>query len=125
MSALSGYRRLLRTAKKVFDQDHYAISQAKIKLREEFLKNAHVENEKELTELYKGIDEVDEMLRFNIVQGKLNERGNYEMKISEENQVAVEASQDLLGGAQLEPIDISRVGKSVKINRVSNRKQVE
>jgi hypothetical protein len=28
-------------------------------------------------ELYKGIEEVDEMLRFNIVQGKLNDRGNF------------------------------------------------
>jgi hypothetical protein len=28
-------------------------------------------------DLIKGINEVDEMLKFNIVQGKLNERGNY------------------------------------------------
>ena len=28
-------------------------------------------------ELYKGIDEADEVLRFNIVQGQLNDKGNY------------------------------------------------
>ncbi len=30
-----------------------------------------------LAELYKGIEEVDEMLKFNIVQGTLNNRGNF------------------------------------------------
>jgi hypothetical protein len=30
-----------------------------------------------LAELFKGIDEVEEMLLFNIVQGRRNQRGNY------------------------------------------------
>ena len=91
--ALAGYRKLLRTASIVFRDDVYAISQAKIKLREEFRKQAHVTDSSELRELFKGIDDVDEMLRFNIVQGKRNERGNYDMKIREENQVTVGAHQ--------------------------------
>lgn len=72
-----GYRRLLKTAKYVFKGDSFAISQAKITLRQEFLKHKHVTDTHELQELLRGIDEVDEMLKFNIVQGKLNERGNY------------------------------------------------
>ena len=122
MSALAGYRRLLRTVNVVFRNDTYAITQAKIKLKEEFIKQKSVTDRKELDELFKGIDEVDEMLRFNIVQGVKNERGNYEMKITEENQVTVGAHQDLVGGAQLEPIDVSRVGGDVTIEKVKNRK---
>mmetsp|Transcript_9102 Transcript_9102/g.15388 ORF Transcript_9102/g.15388 Transcript_9102/m.15388 type:complete len:123 (-) Transcript_9102:194-562(-) len=122
MAALAGYRRLIRTAQVVFKNDTFAITQAKIKLREEFLKQKDVTDKATLTELFKGIDDVDEMLRFNIVQGTLNERGNYDMKITEENQVTVGAHQDLPGGAQLEPVDASRVGGDVTIDTVKNRK---
>lgn len=122
MAALAGYRRLMRTANIVFKTDVFAITQAKIKLREEFLKQKDVTDKGELKELFKGIEEVDEMLRFNIVQGTLNERGNYDMKITEENQVTVGANQDLPGGAQLEPVDASRVGDTVTIDKVKNRK---
>lgn len=122
MAALAGYRRLLRTANVVFKNDVFAITQAKIQLRAEFLKQKDVTDTAELKELFKGIDEVDEMLRFNIVQGTLNDRGNYEMQITEENQVTVGAHQDLPGGAQLEPVDASRVGDKVTIDKVKNRK---
>ena len=72
-----GFRKLLRTAKYVFKGDTFAITQARITLRQDFLKNKDVTDKLQLTELLRGIEEVDEMLRFNIVQGKLNERGNY------------------------------------------------
>ena len=119
MAALAGYRRLLRTAHVVFKKDAFAVAQAKVQLRQEFLKQKDVTDQAELIELLKGIDEVDEMLRFNIVQGTLNERGNYDMKITEENQVTVGANQDLVGGAQLEPV---RVGGEVTVDKVKNRK---
>ena len=45
----------------------------------EFLKNKSVTDPDELNALFRGIDEVDEMLRFNVVQGALNENGNYGM----------------------------------------------
>ena len=72
-----GFRKLLRTAKYVFKGDTFAISQARITLRQEFLKHKDISDKQQLIELFRGIEEVDEMLRFNIVQGKLNERGNY------------------------------------------------
>ena len=75
-NALNGYRRLLRSTKLVFKSDVYALKQARIQLREEFIKNRHITNSSELKILLQGIDEVDEMLKFNIVQGKLNDRGN-------------------------------------------------
>lgn len=76
---MQGYRRLLRSARHVFRGDVYAMDQARKQLREEFLRHKDVTNETELAELQKGIEEADEMLRFSIVQGRLNDRGNYEV----------------------------------------------
>lgn len=73
------YRRLLKSAQAVFKADTYAMAQARAQLREEFLKNKNVSSPEELKALYQGVDEVDEMLRFNIVQGRLNSSGNYEV----------------------------------------------
>ena len=73
------YRRLLKSAQAVFKADTYAMMQARAQLREEFLKNKNVSSPEELKALYQGVDEVDEMLRFNIVQGRLNSSGNYEV----------------------------------------------
>ena len=47
-SARAGYRQLMRTASAVFREDVYALSQAKIKLREEFMKHKDVSDEKKL-----------------------------------------------------------------------------
>lgn len=49
----------------------------------EFLKNKSVTDPDELNALFRGIDEVDEMLRFNVVQGALNVNGNYGMTYQE------------------------------------------
>ena len=76
---MQGYRRLLKSARRVFRGDEFAMNQARLQLLEEFLRNRNVTDPKELAELQKGIEEADEMLRFSIVQGKLNERGNYEV----------------------------------------------
>jgi intein-encoded DNA endonuclease-like protein len=76
-NAINGYRRLLRSTRNVFKNDSYALKQARLQLKSEFIKNKNITNNNELVLLLQGIDEVDEMLRFNIVQGKLNDRGNY------------------------------------------------
>jgi hypothetical protein len=73
----SGYRRLLKSATVLFRKDQFALTNAKSELRSEFLKNKSVTDVDELTALFRGIEEVDEMLRFNVVQGELNANGNY------------------------------------------------
>ena len=108
MSGASKYRQLLRSVKFAFKKDIYAINMAKIQLREEFLKNATVTDTKDLAALYKGVEEVDEMLRFNIAQGVLNERGNYEVSLSsQEHKTTVAAGQDAPHGVEIEAIDKS------------------
>lgn len=66
----SGYRRLLRSVNFAFSQDLRAVKMARVKLREEFYQNRNVKDINHLKQLAKDIDDVDEMLRFHIVQGK-------------------------------------------------------
>ena len=87
----SGYRKLLRSISVAFKSDNYAITMAKKQLKSEFLKNALVQDTKTIQVLslyidvyyinkllYRDIDEIEEMLRFNIVQGKRNKsEGNF------------------------------------------------
>ena len=41
MAAISGFRRLLRASRVAFKGDEYAVKQASITLKEEFLKHKH------------------------------------------------------------------------------------
>lgn len=122
MSGAAKYRQLMRSVKFAFKNDFYAINMAKLQLREEFLKNALVTDAKELEGLYKGVDEADEMLRFNIVQGVMNERGNFDVSLSsEEHQTTVAAGQSRPHGVDLETIDKSIGGNPDDVTVTSTK----
>lgn len=76
-AVFAGFRRLTRSAKFAFGKDKFALAESKKALKQEFFKNRNVTDPNEIAELIKGIDEADEVLRFNIVQGSLNDKGNY------------------------------------------------
>ena len=116
--ALSGFRRLLKTSRSAFNGDIPAVEAARIQLKAEFLKHKDVRDEAQLRELYKGIEEVDEMLRFNIVQGTLNKRGNYDVNLSMENKVTIEAGNVNPTGSDFEPIDPSLGQGKVPVEKV-------
>lgn len=119
----SGYRKLLKSAAVAFSGDQFAISSARAQLRLEFIKNKNVTDPQELAKLAQGIDEVDEMLRFNIVQGRKNEKGNFGVRITEEHNATIAAGQHLPLGPELEPIDPSYVGADIVINKAKGDKQ--
>ena len=77
MASRWGYRKLLRSVQHVFKQDTFAVQNARQQLREEFFKNKDVKDPNALNMMIRGIEEVDEMLRFNIVQGQMNAAGNF------------------------------------------------
>lgn len=77
MSGTAQFRRLLRSAKYAFGRDRKALQLAALQLRSEFLKHKHVVDPKVLTTLYKDVDDVDEMLRYHIVQGVRTDEGSY------------------------------------------------
>jgi hypothetical protein len=120
--ALAGFRKLLRTSRAAFRNDIKAISAARVQLKLEFLKNKDVSDEVELRELYKGILEVDEMLRFNIAQGTRTDRGNYAVELTEENQVVVDAGQENPHGQEIAPVDRSIIGEVVVERRGKGKK---
>jgi complex III assembly factor LYRM7 len=126
--AVHGFRRLLRSAVTVFGSDVYAVQAARAQLKEEFRKQSHVTEVKELKQLFAGIEEVDEMLRFNIVQGSLNERGNYDVDLTrEETRTVLEAGKDLPLGVEMNPVDKSILGDAsqIKIDKTSGSGKVE
>mmetsp|Transcript_27745 Transcript_27745/g.33922 ORF Transcript_27745/g.33922 Transcript_27745/m.33922 type:complete len:135 (-) Transcript_27745:607-1011(-) len=78
---LTGYRRLLRGASKLFGNDKQALTLGRFELRSNFEANRHVSDPKTLQELINGINEAAEMMENNLVQGRLNHRGNYEVEL--------------------------------------------
>mmetsp|Transcript_33624 Transcript_33624/g.34253 ORF Transcript_33624/g.34253 Transcript_33624/m.34253 type:complete len:127 (+) Transcript_33624:154-534(+) len=121
MAGRAAYRTLRRSAKSLFKNDAFAGNAAYLQLREEFLKNKDVTDKQQISLLLKGVEEVNEMLQFNLVQGHRNDRGNYEVKLSNEHQVTVEAHQDLPNGPELEPIDKSVTGSPITVQKVKGK----
>ena len=73
----SGFRRLLKAANFAFQGDVRAQQQARQQLRVEFFRNKDVRDSTQLKTMEKDVADIEEMLRFNIVQGKKNEKGNF------------------------------------------------
>jgi hypothetical protein len=114
----AGYRQLLRSARTAFSQDALALRESKKELKKHFFANEYVSDPNQLKELLMGIKDVDEMLRFNIVQATRNqEKGNFEVKLNPEHQVTVDAGQVLPHGPELSPIDPSFIGKHVGVTK--------
>ena len=115
----------MRTSQVVFKGDDFALKSARDQLREEFRKSQSVTDPEALADLVRGIDEVDEMLRFNIVQGTKNERGNYDVNMREEHGVVMQERKDEPLGADFRPIDRGFAGdlSDVKMEKVKGKKK--
>ncbi|XP_055346622.1 complex III assembly factor LYRM7-like [Paramacrobiotus metropolitanus] len=74
------YRQLLRTTDSVFGDDHYARCKAKDEIKDEIRKNREETDKEKVLELIKVAIQVDRVLRFGVLQGRLNDKGNYEVK---------------------------------------------
>ena len=81
LQVLSGYRRLLRASRALFGEDTYAMQMFQVQAREEYEKDRGVTDPNKIRELMKKTEEAEEFLRTSFVQGRKNERGNYEVKI--------------------------------------------
>ena len=121
-----GYRRLLRSAGVAFRGDGQALSLAKVKLRESFYENRNVSDPTTLQQMSKDVEDIDDMLRFHIVQGVKGNEGRFEVRFTEENKTAIEAEQGKSPfGPELEPIDRGYIGRDVKINHSKTKKSSE
>ncbi|TMW60903.1 hypothetical protein Poli38472_000945 [Pythium oligandrum] len=98
---LGGYRRLLRASRETFRGDTYAIDQARLALRENFLVNREVQDEDTVHELIKGITEAEDMLRHHIVQGRQKATDDatgaprYEVQLTDPQRNAMRKDEEL------------------------------
>jgi complex III assembly factor LYRM7 len=80
-AVLGGYRRLLRSSRALFRGDAPVLAAARAELRAQFVAHASATEPELLRELLRGIDEAEELLRHNLVQGRINARGNVEVAL--------------------------------------------
>jgi len=97
---LSGYRRLFRARKKLFQNDGKAMLESRHAIRAQFDVNRNATGAQHIEGLLTMIDEAEDMLLHGIVQGELDEdSGNYQVKVKPEHTDTVEADQ-----SKMEPI---------------------
>jgi complex III assembly factor LYRM7 len=94
--ALSGYRRLIRASEQTFNGDAHAIREARKAIRASFVQNLKVTDTLAIQGMLKGIDEAESMLRFHIVQGKKNERGSFEVKLTDPQKSKLRKDEELM-----------------------------
>ncbi|XP_065093701.1 complex III assembly factor LYRM7 [Ochlerotatus camptorhynchus] len=80
--ALKWYKTLQRTKDHVFAGDHRAIVAARQRIREEFLKNKNLTEEKDIKEKIKIARDVDVELRGSVVQAVKVHENVYQAKIT-------------------------------------------
>ena len=68
----AGYRAIFRARKVAFANDARALKESRVLLKSEFLKNATVSEPGQLQELYAGVNEVVDMLKSGVIQGKID-----------------------------------------------------
>eukprot|EP00884_Botryococcus_braunii_P018712 jgi/Botrbrau1/5524/Bobra.0023s0011.1 len=85
---LAVYRILMRTVNNVFKDDDTAIQLARRDIRSQFTAN-RLASGPELDGMFAAGEEAASFLRSCVVQARLNDRGNYEMKIEKHHTGAV------------------------------------
>eukprot|EP00518_Triparma_eleuthera_P004879 CAMPEP_0182453820 /NCGR_PEP_ID=MMETSP1319-20130603/717_1 /TAXON_ID=172717 /ORGANISM="Bolidomonas pacifica, Strain RCC208" /LENGTH=120 /DNA_ID=CAMNT_0024651775 /DNA_START=277 /DNA_END=636 /DNA_ORIENTATION=+ len=109
LQVLGGYRRLMRARLVPFANDPRALSESRKELKTQFLANKDLTDAAQITELMKGVEEVEGLLRTGLVQGEVKEHDTDDIrvhvKIREENATAMdpEAINHLenMGGGEL------------------------
>ncbi|CAG8533513.1 27134_t:CDS:2, partial [Racocetra persica] len=75
-AVLNAYKYLLKTQKETFHGDFLAISEARRKTYEEFLKNKDETDEKEINKQINQALEAAEFLKSNVIQAVFDEKTN-------------------------------------------------
>ncbi|XP_067131511.1 complex III assembly factor LYRM7 [Centruroides vittatus] len=100
---LACYRSLYRTRRTVFEGDVHALQISAKKLRDEFRKNISVNDPKRIEELLEVGQNVESLLKKHVVQLRLNDKGNYEMKMREEIELEDNMPYKMTNSEKLKP----------------------
>eukprot|EP01026_Neomeris_dumetosa_P012466 TRINITY_DN1434_c0_g1_i3.p2 TRINITY_DN1434_c0_g1~~TRINITY_DN1434_c0_g1_i3.p2 ORF type:complete len:131 (-),score=10.69 TRINITY_DN1434_c0_g1_i3:271-612(-) len=99
---LGAYRLLLKTSMKTFRNDQLMLNESAKRIREAFDSYRLESDPAKVGQLLQDAQDAAEFLRCNIVQAELNERGSYEIKITDDtinergNYVISTPSMDML-----------------------------
>ena len=93
--ALRGYRLLLRSRKVPFRDDHLALAESAKELRRQFEAHRAETDTLAIQEMLRGVQQANEMLLYHIAQGRRNEEGNYEVKITPEQGGKMETETEI------------------------------
>lgn len=74
-------RRLLRARLALFHGDEKALQASALEIRSHFDQHKDIANEEEIRKRIKEGKEAEMFLTTNVLQGKMNERGNFETKL--------------------------------------------
>ncbi|KAL3146600.1 hypothetical protein ABBQ32_000835 [Trebouxia sp. C0010 RCD-2024] len=81
LSGLSVYRLCLRSVQQSFKGDHFMLQSSRKELRSKFEANRLVSDTTAVKKLLAEGEEAASFIKTFVVQAKLNERGNFEMKV--------------------------------------------
>ncbi|CAN0090479.1 unnamed protein product [Ectocarpus fasciculatus] len=127
---LGGYRRLMRVRVVAFKDDSTMLEASKQQLRIEFNKNKAVTDPSKIAGLIKGINEVEDMLKYNIAQARLNDRGNYAVNVAPRTPEAAGVGEggtievEHIGGKAGDlPADVTVTGSPCKATAAAGRSE--
>ena len=75
------FRELLRARARLFAGDKKALDASLIEIRSHFYSNKNATDEKEIQKRIRDGEEARDFLTMNVLQGKMNERGNFETSL--------------------------------------------
>lgn len=78
---LNSYKSLHRVILQVFEGDAETIRAAKIKVKEEYVKNLHENDASKIEELLKTAKDVEKVLQTDVIRAVRNEKGHYEVQL--------------------------------------------
>ncbi|CCI39439.1 unnamed protein product [Albugo candida] len=111
---LGGYRRLLRASRLSFEGDTFALQQARLTLRNQFLDKSVISDPKAQEEMLKGIDEAESMLLHHIVQGKRvdksDEPSRFKVKLTDPQKKNMSQNEELT------PVTLKSTAESIIIH---------
>ena len=75
------FRELLRARVRLFAGDKKALDASLVEIRSHFYSNKNATDEKEIQKRIRDGEEARDFLMMNVLQGKMNERGNFETSL--------------------------------------------
>ena len=82
---LGGYRRLMRARTTLFAGDAVALAESRAELKKNFAEKAGERDAAAIDKHIEEIYDVEGFMKFNLAQGVMNERGSFEVRLTEEH----------------------------------------